>query len=167
MESPQSSTSPSITSILRIISDDKALTLFNTIALSSGASGYSVSSLKEMELTTKQYYSRMSGLMKANLIKRHKGKYSLTILGKIVFDAHLNIGKALKYYWKFKAIEAIQTSTSASGLRKEDLLKLIDTLIDNHQIKDILTKEFEPPENSATATQDIKQQQQVKSRLLL
>ena len=157
MESPQTTTSPSITSILRIISDDKALTLFNTIALSSGVSGYSVSSLKEMELTTKQYYSRMSGLMKADLIKRHKGKYSLTILGKIVFDAHLNIGKALNYYWKFKAIEAIQTSTSASGLRKEDLLKLIDTLIDNHQIKDILTKELEPLENKATATQEIEQ----------
>jgi hypothetical protein len=159
MESPETSTSPSITSILRIISDDKALKLFNTIALSSGESGYSVSSLKEMELTTKQYYSRMSGLMKADLIKRHKGKYSLTILGKIVFDAHLNIGKALNYYWKFKAIEAIQTSTSASGLRKEDLLKLIDTLIDNHQIKDILTKELEPLENKATTTQEIKQQQ--------
>jgi hypothetical protein len=97
--------------------------------------------------------------MKADLIKRHKGKYSLTILGKIVFDAHLNIGKALNYYWKFKAIEAIQTSTSASGLRKEDLLKLIDTLIDSHQIKDILTKELEPLENKATATQEIKQQQ--------
>jgi predicted transcriptional regulator len=120
-----------------------------------------------MELNTKQYYSRMSGLMKADLIKRHKGKYSLTILGKIVFDAHLNIEKALKYYWKFKAIEAIQTSTSASGLRKEDLLKLIDTLIDNHKIKDMLTKEFEPLENKSTATQEIKQQQQVKSTLLL
>jgi hypothetical protein len=167
MESPQTSTSPSITSILRIISDDKALTLFNKIALSSGGSGYSVSSLKEMELTTKQYYSRMSGLLKVDLIKRHKGKYSLTILGKIVFDAHLNIGKALNYYWKFKAIEAIQTSASASGLRKEDLVKLIDTLIDNHQIKDILTKELDPLENHATATQEIKQQQQIKSRLLL
>ncbi|CAN5536691.1 hypothetical protein BH18THE2_BH18THE2_37520 [soil metagenome] len=167
MDSPQTSTSPSITSILRIISDDKALTLFNTIALSSGGSGYSVSSLKEMDLTTKQYYSRMSGLLKADLIKRHKRKYSLTILGKIVFDAHLNIGKALNYYWKFKAIEAIQTSTSASGLRKEDLLTLIDTLIDNHQIKDILTKELDPLENQATATQEIKQQQQIKSRLLL
>jgi hypothetical protein len=159
MESSHTSTSPSIMSILRIISDDKALTLFNTIALYSGVSGYSMSSLKEIELTSKQYYSRMSGLMKADLIKRHKGKYSLTILGKIVFDAHLNIGKALNYYWKFKAIEAIQTSTSASGLRKEDLLKLIDTLIDNHQIKDILTKELEPLENKATATQEIKQQQ--------
>jgi hypothetical protein len=38
-------------------------------------------------------------------------------------------------------------------------LKLIDTLIDNHQIKDILTKELEPLENKATATQEIKQQQ--------
>jgi hypothetical protein len=32
-------------------------------------------------------------------------------------------------------------------------------LIDNHKIKDILTKELEPLENKTTATQEIKQQQ--------
>lgn len=100
------------------------------------------------------------------MIKRQKGKYSLTMLGKIVFDAHLNIGKALNYYWKFKAIESIQTSTSAAGLPKADLLKLIDTLIDNHQIRDILMKALDPLENHASVTQEIKQQQ-IKSRLLV
>ena len=62
---------PSITDVLKKISDDKSLTLFNSIAVSNGDKYIP---LKEMNLTTKQYYSRISGLINAGLIKRHKGK---------------------------------------------------------------------------------------------
>ena len=74
---------PSISLILKKISDDKTLTLFNSIAVSDGDKYIP---LKEMNLTTKQYYSRVSGLLDAGLIKRHKGKYSLTLLGKVVYQ---------------------------------------------------------------------------------
>ena len=127
---------PSITSILKKISDDKALTLFNSIAVSNGDRYIP---LKEMNLTTKQYYSRVSGLLNAGLIKRHKGKYFLTLLGKVVYDCQLTIGKALTCHWKLKAIESIEMSASVkSGIPEGELAKLIDTLIDNRQIKDIL-----------------------------
>jgi predicted transcriptional regulator len=44
-------------------------------------------------------------LLRGNmLVAPKRGKYSLTLLGKIVYDAHPNIGKALSYYWKHKAI---------------------------------------------------------------
>src|SRR5918994_6229442 len=129
-------TLPSITSILKKISDDKALTLFNSIAVSNGDRYIP---LKEMNLTTKQYYSRISGLLNAGLIKRHKGKYSLTMLGHIVYDFHMTIGKTLAYYWKLKAIESIEMSPSAST-PNEEIAQLIDALIDNHHIKDILMK---------------------------
>lgn len=132
---------PSITSILKKISDDKALTLFNSIAVSDGDKYIP---LKEMNLTTKQYYSRISGLLNAGLIKRHKGKYSLTLLGKIVYDSHMTIGKTLFYYWKLKAIESIEMSSGAS-LPEEELTQLINALIDNHQIKDILLKTMSLP----------------------
>jgi predicted transcriptional regulator len=124
-----------VSHILKKISDDKALILFNGIALSNGEQ---YMSLKEMNLTTKQYYSRISGLVKAGLVKRHKGKYSLTLLGKIVYDAQLIIGKALNYYWKLSAIESIQTS--GNGLPREEILKLVDALIENHQVKEAITK---------------------------
>jgi hypothetical protein len=132
---------PSITDILKKISDDKALTIFNSIAVSDGH-GYI--RLREMNLSTKQYYSRLSGLMSAGLIRRDNGKYSLTLVGKIVYDALLNMGKALSYYWKLKAIESIEMSSSSlpgAGLSKEELTQLINTLIDNHFIKDFLIKE--------------------------
>jgi hypothetical protein len=148
-------TLPSITSILKKISDDKALTLFNSIAVSNGDKYIP---LKEMNLTTKQYYSRVSGLLNAGLIKRHKAKYFLTLLGKVVYDCQLTIGKALTYHWKLKAIESIEMSASVkSGIPEGELAKLIDTLIDNHQIKDILMKSMCVPcsESRSTVSKNI------------
>ena len=128
---------PSVSDVLKKISDDKALTLFNSIAVSNGDRYIP---LKEMNLTTKQYYSRISGLVNAGLIKRHKGMFFLTLLGKVVYDTQMTIGKALTYYWKLKAIEAVEMSSNVR-LPKEELTQLINALIDNHFIKDILIKE--------------------------
>jgi hypothetical protein len=143
-------TVPSITSILKKISDDKALTLFNSIAVSNGDRYIP---LKEMNLTTKQYYSRVSGMLNAGLIKRHKGKYFLTLLGKVVYDCQLTIGKALTYHWKLKAIESIEMSASIkSGLPEGERVQLINALIDNHQIKDILMKLMCIPSSESRST---------------
>jgi hypothetical protein len=127
---------PSTTDVLKKISDDKALTLFNIIAVSNGVKYIS---LEEMNLTTKQYYSRVSGLSSAGLIKRHKGMYFLTLLGKVVYDTQMTIGKALTYYWKLKAVESVEMSNVR--LPKEELIQLINAMIDNHFIRDILIKE--------------------------
>lgn len=127
---------PSISLILKKISDDKALVLLNSIAV---VDGEKYIQLKRMNLTTKQYYSRISGLMDAGLVKRHKGKYSLTMLGHVVYDAQMIIGKTLAYYWKLKLIESVEMSTH-SGLPNEEITQLINALIDNHRIKDILMK---------------------------
>jgi len=131
-------TLPSITSILKKISDDKALILFNYIAVSDGDRYIP---LREMNLTTKQYYSRISGLLSVGLIRRDKGKYSLTLLGKVVYDSQMTIGKTLAYYWKLKAIDSIEMSASVtSGIPEGERVQLINALIDNHHIKDILMK---------------------------
>ena len=128
---------PSISNLLKKISDDKTLTLFNSIAVSNGERYIP---LKGMNLTTKQYYSRIAGLTNAGLIKRHKGVFFLTLLRKVVYDVQMTIGKALTYYWKLKAIESVETSSNVE-IPKEELTQLINTLIDNHSIKDILFKE--------------------------
>jgi hypothetical protein len=127
---------PSIAYLLRSVSDDKALTLFNSIAVSDGRKYIP---LREMSITTKQYYSRISGLIDAGLVRRHKGKYCLTMLGEIVYYSQMIIGKTLSYYWKLKAIESIKMSsdTETSG---QEIVQLIDALIDDHNIKDILIK---------------------------
>ena len=99
---------------------------------------------------TKQYYSRIAGLMDAGLIKRHKGKYSLTLLGKVVYDSQMMIGKALAHHWKLKALESIEMSAGAS-FPEGELTQLIDALIDNHQIKDILMESISTKEDTKNA----------------
>jgi predicted transcriptional regulator len=118
------------------MSDDKSQALFNTIALSTGQHSILI---KKMHLSTKQYYSRISGLTTAGLIKRNQGEYSLTPLGRVVHSVNTTIEKTLDYYWKMKAIESIPLSLP-SGLSKEDLTNLIESLIDNNEIREIITK---------------------------
>jgi hypothetical protein len=50
--------------VLKTIADDKSLVLFNTIALSNRDIDNCLSAL---ELTRKQYYSRLSALLKTGL----------------------------------------------------------------------------------------------------
>ncbi|MGB6671086.1 MAG: hypothetical protein WBE34_01500, partial [Candidatus Nitrosopolaris sp.] len=68
----------SVSDSLSAISNDKSLVLFNTIALAIEDSSILISRL---ELTRKKYYSRMSELTKAGLIRRRSGKYFLTSFG--------------------------------------------------------------------------------------
>ena len=75
----------------------------------------------------------------ACLIKRYKGKYSLTLLGKAVYDSQMLISKALIYYWRLRTIELIKISYGVA-LPNEELEQLIDALIDSHQIKDMIMK---------------------------
>ena len=135
--SQQAKTSPSITSVLKVISDEKALLLFNNIVVSDNNNDRFIS-LKEINLSPKQYYSRLSGFLKAGLIKRHKGKYIPTLLGKVVYDSQILIEVALSHYWKLKVIEQIEMSDS--DLPTEEVIRLINALIDNHRIKDVIMK---------------------------
>ena len=142
MENPnQKGTAPSITSILKKISDDKTLVLFNSIAVSTD--NERLIPLREMNLSTKQYYSRISGLQNAGLIKRHKGRHSLTLLGHAVYNTQMIIGQSLTYHWKLKALEGIEMSNS--GIPNEEKTQLINAMIDNHQIKEILLRSISIP----------------------
>ena len=135
--SQQAKTSSSITSMLKVISDEKALVLFDKIVASGNNNR--IISLKEINLSPKQYSSRISGFLKAGLIKRHKGKYKPTLLGRVVYDSQMVIEEALSHYWKLKAIDQIEMSNS--DLPIEDVIRLINVLIDNHRIKAVLMKQ--------------------------
>jgi hypothetical protein len=128
--SQQAIAQPSLTSILKKISENKAHVLFNNLATSNN-NGRFIPPLKEMNLSTKQYYSRLSGLLEAGLIKRDNPY----LLGKVVYDSQMIIGEALSHYWKLKAIETIEVYSSNPPV--EEVTQLVNTLIDNPRIKDI------------------------------
>ena len=121
----------SVSDSLSAISNDKSLVLFNTIALATEDSSILIGRLG---LTRKQFYSRMSELTKAGLIRRRNGKYFLTSFGRIVYGAQELIGNAIQYTLKLKAIDSIDTPE----FPVEERDKLIDTLINNSEIKELL-----------------------------
>ena len=122
--------------VLKSISDEESLELFRSIALKDSNS----ESLRhKTKMTRKQYYSRMSRLMKAGLIKRKNGKHSLTAFGKVIYDTQITIENAINNYWKLKAIDSLEMS---NDLPTEERQKLIDNLIENNGIKEILAKNF-------------------------
>ena len=112
----------SVSDTLNAISDDKSLVLFNTVALEAGNSDI----LKaRLELTRKQYYSRMSDLIDTGLIIRKNGKYFLTSFGKVVYEAQMIIGKGIQNYWKLKAIDSIESSPDSPQLPSEEYNSLL------------------------------------------
>ena len=123
----------SVSDILSAISDDKSLVLFNTIAIASGDSTILISRLN---LTRKQYYSRMFDLINAGLVKRMNGKYFVTSFGKVVYKAQELIGMAVQYSSKLKAIDSVESPQFPAA----ELSKIIDTLISNSEIKEILVR---------------------------
>ena len=125
----------SISDILNVISDDKALVLFRTIALANYRSDTLRSKTK---LTRKQFYSQISNLIRIGLVKRKGGKYSLTAYGRVIYNVQEVIGVALEDYWKLKVIDSIELSDKEFS--KEEYAKIIDSLIDNKKIKDFLAK---------------------------
>lgn len=124
----------STASVLRTISDDKSMDIFKTIAQGTIDS----ESLKsKTKLTRKQYYSRLSRMTKAGLVRKKSGKYLLTAFGKVVIDAESTVENALESYWKLRAIDSLEMSNE---LPKEEQQKLIDALLDNQELKGILVK---------------------------
>ncbi len=120
--------------VLRTIADDKSLELFKTIAQGMIDSENLKSRTK---LTRKQYYSRLSRMTKAGLVRKKSGKYLLTAFGKVVYDSQMTVENALTSYWKLKAIDSLEMSNE---LPKEEQQKLIDALLDNQELKGILVK---------------------------
>jgi predicted transcriptional regulator len=121
--------------VINAISDARSLELFKAIAQTNSNSD---TFRKKIKLTRKQYYSRMSRMTRVGLIKRKNGKYFLTSLGKVVYQAEAMIEGALNDYWKLKAIDSLETSINSAGLPDDERKKILDTLIDNRHIKEIL-----------------------------
>ena len=121
--------------VIKLISDDKSLLIFCTIYLASGDSSETIRA--ELKLTRKQYYSRISRLIKAGLVKRQKGKYFPTAFGKVIYDSQKLLGTAVKNYWKLKAIDSLGVAND-NNMPKEERKRIIEELIGNRQIKDIL-----------------------------
>jgi CheY-like chemotaxis protein/predicted transcriptional regulator len=122
----------SINDIQSSISDSKALDLLKTISLEPCKSDILFNKAK---FTRKQYYSRITQLTKAGLIRRSKEKYFLTSFGKVVYRHWLGIERALDNYWRLKALDSLET---LDHIPIEQRKELVENFIYDPEIGDIL-----------------------------
>lgn len=138
-------------SILDAIFDKKASDIFKSVASSQLNTEFLITQFK---LTRKQYYSRMSRLTNAGLVKRQNGRYLLTEFGKVVYFAYADleamVEKTLDNYWKLMAIDALEISS------KEHRNDIVSALIDNQEIRSILMREEPPSSLTKRKLHDVK-----------
>ncbi len=77
--------------------------------------------------------------MQAGVIKRNKGRFSLTSLGSIVYYAQFVIESGINNYWKLKALDSIQSS---GEIAEHERLKLVKTILNDNMMENILVKQI-------------------------
>lgn len=147
----------SINDIQSSISDNRTLGLLKTIGLGPCKSEVLFHKTK---FSRKQYYSRITQLTKAGLIRRSKGMYFLTSFGKVVYTYWMGIERALDNYWQLKALDSLET---LDHIPIEERKELVGNFIDDHEIKDILAQNkwlYSPPSSSSSPVTKIENQTQ-------
>jgi CheY-like chemotaxis protein len=78
----------------------------------------------------------MPNMLKAGLVRRNKGKYCLTSLGKVFYYLQIIAQDALSNYWKLKAIDSFDDEP------EEERQRFLESVLDDHTIKEIITKKY-------------------------
>ena len=100
-----------VAKVFESLSDNVSLGLFTTIAHESINS---VVLRNKVKITRKQYYSRLSKMMKAGLIKRNNGKLVVTAFGKIVYKVQETVENARQQSMEAKGNRFYRTFRRAS-----------------------------------------------------
>ena len=119
--------------ILQVISDRICINILNAIAKDTTNSE---NLMKLLNLTRKQYYNRSSRLLKIGLIRKQNHELNLTSFGQLVYHSQLKIASALKHSSELRAIDALR---SDPGMSEDQQNSIIDKLIDDPEIKMLIT----------------------------
>ena len=121
--------------VIHALYSESSYLIFKTIATQTIDS----KTLKiKTKLTRKQYYSGMYKLAQSGLIEKRNGHYFLTTLGEIVQNSLHLIENGVDVYWKLKTIDALKTTKNE--MPKSEHKNLVDTLIEDKQLKEIIVK---------------------------
>jgi len=121
--------------VLRLLSDQKSLDLFSTIAREEGINRSEGLRIK-LNLTKKPHYHRISALVRSGLVmKRHDHNYYLTTFGHIIYQVLLTMQAAMDEFWKLKAIDSLNNNIPA-----QERKAIIDSMISNEKIKELLDR---------------------------
>src|SRR5579875_443728 len=122
---------PSISSYLDTLSDEETLKIFRYASngLKSGREG-----LQQLQITRKQFYSRLGRLVDLGLIvKKDDGIYEHTALGGLINNTQIKpLEEALANYWTLHAVDELKQAKEIPQLEQE---KLIAALMVNSPLK--------------------------------
>jgi hypothetical protein len=123
--------------VWRCLADNKSLDILRSIHESQPIS------IIYLNLSRKQYYSRLAKLSGCNLVYRSGGKYTVTSLGKIAYGVVQRIAALEKDYWKFVAIDTLE-SVANIQISDEERKKIICSIIKDMQTREILFSAKQP-----------------------
>ena len=124
--------------VWRCLADNKSLDFLRSIHESQPIS------ITDLNLSRKQYYSRLAKLSRCNLVYRSGGKYTVTSLGKIAYGVVQRIAALERDYWKFVAIDAFEMSVANIQISDEERKKIICSIIKDMQTREILLSAEQP-----------------------
>ena len=122
--------------IFKSLADTGSLDLFNRIAVGNNKIK-SLELQKESNLTRKQYYSRVSRLVKTGAVRRKNGIIRLTAYGKIIFNIVQVEQKASLIGFRLKAIDHIFDDKNLPEGVKIDM---IAALVEDKELQRIIIK---------------------------
>jgi tRNA A37 threonylcarbamoyladenosine dehydratase len=123
-------TMTTLVDILSLIAERKCSVIFRSIGEQNEPTELQITKL---DMTRKQFYSRISQLLQNDLVKKTHGKYELTLFGKVVFGIENKIQHSIDNYWKLKAIETLD-----ENLPEIEKSNLIISIVDDPLIRDLL-----------------------------
>jgi len=101
--------------------------------------------ITRLNLTRRQYYKRISKLVKTGLVKRQNGKYHLPIFGKLIYQAQTDletkINNIIEQSSQLNALEIMR-----HDLPKEQFCIIIEQLVQNEDVKNTLLKRYQAGE---------------------
>ena len=119
----------SLSSIFSVLSDNDSLKIIDTIA----------SRQQDLKIgdfdTPKRYYSRLSKLKKATIIRKKGKSYALTSFGSILHNTIQTIKQAQGLQWKLEVVDEID-----DNLPQTERVSIIESLIPNKLMRNILIK---------------------------
>jgi FixJ family two-component response regulator len=134
-------TDNSIRDIYAVITDRYTLYMLECLSSADCNAGTLRDKTRNL-LSHRQYYSRMSNLLRMDLVIRHGLSYRITSFGKIFLQLQLWSQQAFNSYWKLKMIDSLE------NLSEKEHESFIDGVITNSQIRSMLrstiTKVHEP-----------------------
>jgi hypothetical protein len=114
--------------ILSLLSDTNVYDVLRTVYVADNSG---------VDFTNQAKLPLMSMLQEHRLIEKRDRKYFITIIGRAVYNTKGLIEKALRHYSKLKVIDSlIERQDIPVSVRH----KVIDTVIEDYQLKDILVK---------------------------